>query len=68
MAAGRISVHLGKTSWPPGRGSTAGQTLAPRGGDWEQHSLDCAVPGRGSLLPTAGDCVGNKASAAPGLP
>lgn len=26
MAADRISVHLGETSWPPGRGGTAGQT------------------------------------------
>lgn len=58
MAAGRISVRLGKTSWPPGRGGTAGQTPAPRGSGWGQRRLGpwCAWPGL-SVLPVAGDPV-----------
>lgn len=71
MAAGRISVRLGKTSWPPGRGSTAGQTLAPRGSGWQQHSLGLhrAWPGLSvrPLLVTRWLC-GGEASVVPALP
>lgn len=49
MAAGRISVHLCKTSWPPGRGSRVGQTrhLEAVAGDsaaWHRATL-----GQGAL-------------------
>lgn len=55
MAAGRISVHLSKTSRPPGRGSTAEQTLAPPGSGRGRCSLGLchAWPGL-SVLPVAG--------------
>lgn len=58
MAADRISVHLGETSWPPGRGGTAGQTPAPRGSGWGQCRLGpwCAWPGL-PVLPVAADPV-----------
>lgn len=70
MAAGRISVHLCKTSWPPGRGSRAGQTqhleaVARDSRAWHhatlgqgQHSLAPRHPWPGlSVLPVAGDPV-----------
>lgn len=62
MAAGRIPVRLGKTSWPPGRGSTAGQIRAPRGSGWGQRSLGQrhAWPVH-SVLPIAGDLVAERA-------
>lgn len=58
MAAGRISVRLGATSWPPGRGGTAGQSPAPRGGGWGQRRRGpwCAWPGL-PVLAGAGDPV-----------